>query len=374
MARRILLSSTSYPRSSEDWQSLFIREMLAALARQSDSPLGYWGPAGPLPDNVTFLGSESDAAFLKNLGERGGIAQLLRSNPIAGLLAGLNLVGRMRRTLRRYRAGVDIFPLNWLQSALGIPGVGNRALITVLGTDYKLLELPGMRALMRRQFAGNRVALTPNAEWMVPHLERAFGPHVHIVRCVPFGIDARFYEIRHRPEGCVRRWLTVLRLTRAKIGPLLEWTKKHASARDEFHLFGPMQEKMKLPEWIHHHGPVTPESLISDWYPRATGMITLSEHDEGRPQVLLEAMASGLPIIASRLNAHDDLIASTKGGLLVGDEAEFGAALSTLSNPYMREKIAASARSAVESTYGTWDDCAERYCSVYHELLKDRQS
>jgi glycosyltransferase involved in cell wall biosynthesis len=371
--RRILLTTTSYPRSNEDWQSLFIREMLAALARRSDS-VGYWGPSGPLPSNVAFLGSASDASFLKSLGDRGGVAHLLRNDRVAGFLAGFNLVSRMRRVLRRQRETVDLFHLNWLQSALGIPGAGNRALVTVLGTDYKLLEVPGMKTLLRRRFAKNRVALAPNAEWMVPALENEFGAHVHSVRCVPFGIDGRFYAIRHQPGEAKRRWVTVLRLTRAKVGRLFDWTKKHASASDEFHLFGPMQDKLDLPPWIHYHGPATPDSLIGEWYPRATGLITLSEHDEGRPQVLLEAMASGVPVIASRLNGHNDLIAGTGGGLLVGDEAAFTAALETLSDRAVRDRFAAAARKAVAKIYGTWDDCAARYALVYDDLLKESRA
>jgi glycosyltransferase involved in cell wall biosynthesis len=368
--RRILLTTTSYPRSLDDWQSLFIREMLAALARRSDA-IGYWGPVGPLPDNVAFLGSSSDSAFLKELGERGGIAQRLRRNRLAGLFTGVQLVRRMRGALRRHRATVDVLHLNWLQSALAIPGAGNRALVTVLGTDYKLLELPGMTRVLRRMFSRNRVALAPNAEWMVPGLEAAFGTQAHVIRYVPFGIDGRFYEVRHQAGERRRRWLTVLRLTRAKLGRLYEWTKQHASDADEFHLFGPMQEKTDVPPWIRYHGPVTPDSLINEWYPRAAGMITLSEHDEGRPQVLLEAMASGVPVIASRLKAHDDLIGATGGGLLAGDEQSFHAALRTLSDPAVRQRFATAARAAVERTYGTWDDCAARYFAVYASLLRD---
>ncbi len=82
---------------------------------------------------------------------------------------------------------------------------------------------------------------------------------------------------------------------------------------------------MTLPPWIHYHGSVAPDTLIRDWYPRASAMVTLSQHDEGRPQVLLEAMASGLPVIASRIPAHADLLDSTGGGLMVESQAEFSA-------------------------------------------------
>jgi glycosyltransferase involved in cell wall biosynthesis len=61
----------------------------------------------------------------------------------------------------------------------------------------------------------------------------------------------------------------------------------------------------------------TPRALLEEWFPQAAGLITLSQHDEGRPQVLLEAMAARLPVIASNLPAHRDLIRSGETGMLV---------------------------------------------------------
>jgi len=372
--RRILLTATSYPRSKSDWQGVFIREMLAGLARSNDTNVGYWGPPGPLPDDVQYLGSESDRQFLKQIADRGGIAHLLRSNPIIGIPRGLGLIRRLRRVLQQNQDSRDIFHLNWLQSAFAIPGAGQRALVTVLGTDYKLLNIPGVAALLRRRFSGNRVVLAPNAEWMVPKLENVFGDLVDRVEYVPLGIDNRFYALEPASDQKARRWLSVLRLTRAKLGPLLEWTKELADENNEFHLIGPMQEKINLPPWIHYHGPVTPDTLIRDWYPRATAMITLSQHDEGRPQVLLEAMASGLPVIASRLSAHADLLDSTGGGLMVSSQAEFSAALQTVSDPDTHASLSAEARQTIKATYGTWDDCANRYHALYDRLLRDNDT
>jgi glycosyltransferase involved in cell wall biosynthesis len=368
---RVLLTSTSYPRSDSDWQGIFIREMLAGLQRADDTETSYWGPPGPVPDGVDYLCSESDKRFLLRLAEQGGIAHLARSKPLQGIANGIGLVRRLRRVLRDNRQKCDVFHLNWLQSALAIPGNGNRALVAVLGTDYKLLEIPGVAALLRNRLADNHVVLAPNAEWMVPKLEATFGAQVSKVAYVPLGIDQRFFDVGAEPASSVRRWIAVLRLTRAKIGPLLEWTERLADRDNEFHLFGPMQEKIALPSWIRYHGAVTPDTLIRDWYPQATGMITLSQHDEGRPQALLEAMAAGLPVIASRIPAHEDLLSSADGGVLVRSEDEFRAAITGLSNPETRRSLAARARQSIQQHYGTWDDCAGRYRRLYEHLMRE---
>jgi len=48
-----------------------------------------------------------------------------------------------------------------------------------------------------------------------------------------------------------------------------------------------------------YHGPVSPDNLWGKWFPLCSGLITLSHHDEGKPQVMIEAMVAGLPVIAS---------------------------------------------------------------------------
>lgn len=345
--------------------------MLSALARCEGTSIHYWGPPGPLPDSVDYSGTEEDAHYLQQISDQGGIAHLLRTSPVIGATKGIGLLRRLRRAIETCGKTSDILHLNWLQSALAIPRRSNPALLTVLGTDYKLLGIPGVEALLRSRFAGNRIILAPNAEWMVQRLRHAFHDYVDCVKYVPFGIDRRFYEVEHLPEQTVRRWITVLRVTRAKIGPLLEWTKSIAGHHDEFHLFGPMQEEIVLPSWIRYHGPVTPDKLIRDWYPRATAMVTLSQHDEGRPQVLLEAMAAGLPIIASSIPAHKDLLEPIGGGVLVSSKEEFTAALEKLSDHDTRVAFSKLSRKTMKETYGTWEDCSSRYHALYDILLQE---
>lgn len=368
MTLRVLLTATSAPASDSDWKGLFIRRMAEALSRRSDLQLCAWLPPGPLPANVQRSATAGDEAFLQDLMEAGGVAHLLRRHRLHGMRAAAGLLWRQQRAFRRDSA--DIFHINWLQNALALPRDGRPALVTVLGTDMQLLRLPGVRIALRLAFRGRAVAICPNSEWMLPVLGQAFGD-LATVQCVPFGIDASWYRVERRIEGeLIPKWLCVSRLTRDKLGPLFDWTEPaFAHGRAELHLFGPMQEQVELPAWVHWHGPVSPEQLCGDWFPTAQGLITLSRHAEGRPQVMLEALASGLPIVASRLLAHDDLLGSGEGGILCGSKTETLDAIAHLADPYANRVLGQLGHERMQSAIGTWSDCAERYVTLYQHLL-----
>jgi glycosyltransferase involved in cell wall biosynthesis len=71
---------------------------------------------------------------------------------------------------------------------------------------------------------------------------------------------------------------------------------------------------------------------------------------EGIPVVLMEAMATGLPVVASRLSGIPELVTDGVSGLLVpaGDEAALADALATLAkDPTLRARLGAAGRETV---------------------------
>lgn len=368
---RVMMVSTSYPVALSDWRGLFIRHLVEALARRQDLTLALWSPPGEMPDNVGIATSADERRWLSNLMDSGGIAHLVRQRGVRALTAPVRLLSMLRAAYRRHR-DVSVYHVNWLQNTMPLPGDGKPLLVTVLGTDLQLLRLPFMRALLRRTFRGRRVTICPNADWMLPTLESAFGD-VAAIRFVPFGIDPAWFEVPRIDEGnAPAKWLCVTRLTKGKLGDLFEWCEPFfADGRRELHLFGPMQESTMIPEWVHYHGPATPDELCRKWFPSAHGLITLSRHAEGRPQVMLEAMAAGLPIIASQLPAHTDIIRGGDNGYICRRMDEVGAALDRLDDHSLNVEMGRRAREWVRTEIGTWDDCAARYAALYHALLDE---
>jgi glycosyltransferase involved in cell wall biosynthesis len=81
-----------------------------------------------------------------------------------------------------------------------------------------------------------------------------------------------------------------------------------------------------------------------------------ASHQEGLPNAVLEAMANGLPTVATQISGHEDVIAHGVTGLLVppNHADELAAALSHLAeNPNLRQEMGATARRFVEQYFST---------------------
>lgn len=364
----VLMSSTSYPKDAQDWQGRFIANMAESISRRADIKLALWAPPGELPAAVANASTSADTRWLTRLTEQGGMAHLLRKRKLLAAISALSLLLRLGRAYRR--SPPDVAHVNWLQNALPLWGTRTSVLIAVLGTDFALLKLPGMKLMLRAMLRQRRAILAPNASWMQPALEQAFGD-VAEVRTIAFGVDDPWFAVERTGfDSKERTWIAVTRLTERKIGDLFTWGEGLFGAHRQLHLFGPMQEEVTLPAWVHYHGPTHPAELLNDWFPKACGLITLSRHDEGRPQVMLEAMAASLPVIASDLPAHRDMVQHRQTGWLAKSPTDLAQGMAWLEDPMQNRLAAQAARQWVKETVGTWDDCAGRYAAAYQDLLR----
>jgi len=84
---------------------------------------------------------------------------------------------------------------------------------------------------------------------------------------------------------------------------------------------------------------------------RAFDVFALASHWEGLPRVFPQAMAAGLPVVATRVDGAADAVEDGVSGILVdvGDSAALGRALVRLaSDPELRRRMGAAGRARVE--------------------------
>jgi glycogen synthase len=126
---------------------------------------------------------------------------------------------------------------------------------------------------------------------------------------------------------------------------------------------------LNLAERVHLVGRLDHKAL-AELHAGAEFFVLPSIADEGLPLVCVEALASGLPVVATRSGGVEELVEDGLNGLLVGkgDEEALSAALRRLSSdPELRTSMSRNARARAESF--DWDHIAGEYLDAFVEAM-----
>jgi glycosyltransferase involved in cell wall biosynthesis len=149
-----------------------------------------------------------------------------------------------------------------------------------------------------------------------------------------------------------------------------------AAAGAHLLLLGDGPQRAELVQAVERNGlrdRVRFRGVVEDVAPylRASDLFAFPTRGEGMPNALLEAMATGLPCVASAVGGCRDVITHGETGLLVpaGDAAAFQAALETLvQSAALRERLGAAAREAAAARFGL-ETMVDRYEACYRAVL-----
>ena len=112
---------------------------------------------------------------------------------------------------------------------------------------------------------------------------------------------------------------------------------------------------------MHFLGWQTRERLMEQ-YAWANLFLFPSRH-EGMPNAVLEAMASGLPVLASRIAGSEELVLDGETGLLFPSEdvnALRALLRKLLTDASLRQSMGAASRRRAEEYY-SWENAARQY-------------
>jgi len=110
---------------------------------------------------------------------------------------------------------------------------------------------------------------------------------------------------------------------------------------------------------------------VHDLLPDADCFVLTSKH-EGLPIAILEAMACGLPIVATAVGGIGEIIRNGENGILVSpnNAPEFADTLSSLfRNTQMRDSLGQRARETVIRDY-SWKRISREYEEIYQRLAR----
>ena len=204
----------------------------------------------------------------------------------------------------------------------------------------------------------------------------AFDPRFEIP-IIPNGVDLDQYSTNER-EWQFPRLLSVGRLVHQKgfdLGIRALAGLKHLDWQWQIVGDGPQMDALKalateygLNDRVIFRGWQSREELVQ-CYKQSNIFLFPSRH-EGMPNAVLEAMASGLPVVASRIAGNEELVVHNETGILVESEnVEMlrNALQELLPNPSLRQNMGVASHRRVEQHY-SWENTASKYADLLDKV------
>jgi glycosyltransferase involved in cell wall biosynthesis len=132
---------------------------------------------------------------------------------------------------------------------------------------------------------------------------------------------------------------------------------------NKFILTENISDRVKFIHWISHEN-------VPD-YLNDLKLLIIPSYTEGLPNILLEAMACGTPVLATPVGAIPEIIHDRETGFIISENNPdyiVENITNILNNPYLKNVVVA-AKKFVEKKY-TFSECVKSYQSIIQEVLK----
>jgi glycosyltransferase involved in cell wall biosynthesis len=195
---------------------------------------------------------------------------------------------------------------------------------------------------------------------------------------IPNGVDLELFKKGER-DWSSPRLLSVGRIVHQKgldlamhaLGRLkdLNWEWQIAGDGPEMQALQSLAQELGIEQRVFFLGWQSREQIIES-YRRANVFLFPSRH-EGMPNAILEAMSSGLPVIASCIAGNEELVIEGQTGYLVPSEdieVLQDALKKMLTDSALRQQMGDASRRRVEENY-SWESTAQQY-TLYLEKVK----
>ena len=257
----------------------------------------------------------------------------------------------------------------------GVPFITSLRGGDVPGTEPSLKFLHRVLSPIRRTVLKNSIAIVANSDGLRKLAESA---DPFPVQVIPNGVDTEFFCPAHSKPArneTVLRILFVGRFQQQKNLPVVfRQVAQLPTATFELHLVGDGPEKQRLEglarklgisSAITWHGWLPPAAL-PHVYQSADCLVNPSLY-EGMSNVVLEAMACGLPVIASRVPGNDEIVREGESGFLFDlqePDSLMNAFEQLMNDRDLCARLGANARDRVSKNF-SWSNVAQAYLALF---------
>jgi glycosyltransferase involved in cell wall biosynthesis len=389
----LLFLTQTYPRFEGDTAGPFIRDLARGLVRLGDRVTVLAPHAAGVParwedqgvETVTFRYAPESYEVLGYGRSLEADERVKGGAAIAAPLYALGLLRAIRKT-RRF----DLVHAHWIVPNGVIAAMAGSfpLAIGLHGSDVFLAEKPGVRRAAAWALRRSRL-LTGCSPELVNRV-RALGFPEERSRVIPYGVDVDTFcpgrsDWRERlgiPEDAPLILSVGRMATKKGFHVLMEALPEILASGAHVVLAGGgdllpdfQRQASRFDGQLHLPGPVLRDTL-PDLYRAADLFVLPAVHDskgnvDGLPNVILEAMASGLPVVASGISGIPLAVEDGLTGLLVPERdpaALAGALRKLLADPALARAMGERGRRKAETEL-TWDAVASRYREGYVSAL-----
>lgn len=342
---RVLVFSTLFPNAAQPNHGIFVENRLRHTLALGGVEAEVIAPVPYFPFSHSAFGRYATFARAPRAEQRHGVqvwhpryfvAPKVGVNVTPRFLyhAGLSVVRRLAREGRRF----DVIDAHYfypdgvaavrLGRALRLPVV-----ITGRGTDLTLLpSLPGPRAQIQQAAAEASALVTVCEDLRTRLVDLGADPDRTLV--LRNGVDLELF--RPSPDRqAVRDRLGLTGFTLISVGALIprkghdlvisalpdcpDCTLMIAGGGPQRSQLEALARQLGVADQVRFLGEV-PHQRLSDYYSAADVMVLASER-EGWANVLLEALACGVPVIASNVNGTSEVIRAPEAGVLLPERS-----------------------------------------------------
>ena len=312
----------------------------------------------------------------------GGILPMLRADPRKLLLVPLLLGSLLLHCLRAARRA-DVIHANW--SICGVLAViagkvCRRPVVTTLRGD----DVAGAGRLSRLLLAiavRGSAAIVCVSDAMAATLRQRYPQHADRIHVCRNGVEEAFLQVvGSHPIAGKLRIVAVGSLVQRKGIDVLLRAMALAVSRDHISLRvvgeGPELEALRaqaaelgLAGQVEFAGGLPPDAVPG--FLAQADVFVLASRSEGRPNVVVEALAAGLPVISTNLPGVEGLVVPGSNGWLVpiDDAASMAQALDDAhGDPARRAALARNARDGALARE-TWGETARRYDLLFRRMI-----
>jgi len=282
---------------------------------------------------------------------------------------------------------IDILDFHWVYPD-GIAGIdwarksGKKIIVTVRGNEaIHYYEKTRVREIIKEQLSSFHHIITVSND-LKNKVINSYSVQPDKVTVIPNGIDStKFYPIEKSAAKAYchlddnkRIILTVSRLSSEKGLEFLIQAVSKIKSTDVMLIIigdGPLKGKLTnmvkslgLAESVRFMGNIGHSDIIK-WY-NSADIFCLPSLWEGCPNVVIEALACGIPVVATNVGGIPDLVPGDQAGCLVppGNIEALASAIDKSLNAHLDRRLIADCGSS-----NSWINVAEKVIEVYNKVL-----